>query len=66
MVIHEPKTIVPLYLVHLLRDYTVFLECAHAYSPIMRFLCAVHDVQCIILRNHLKTVYKVFSCQSFY
>ena len=33
MVVHKPKTIVPLYLVHLLKNYTVFLECTHSYSP---------------------------------
>ena len=33
MLVQELKTIVPLHLVHGLKNYTMFLECTHAHSP---------------------------------
>ena len=46
VLVQEPKGIVPLYLVHLLGNNTVFLECARAHFPAGSwFVCAVHDAQ---------------------
>ena len=46
MLVQELKTIVPLHLVHGLKNYTMFLECTMLIPPITLFLGALRDLQC--------------------
>ena len=52
VLVQEPKGIVPLYLVHLLKNNTVFLECARSF-PWVRGLYAQYTMRGAIARNHL-------------
>ena len=46
VLVQEPKGMVPLYLVHLLGNNTVFLECARAHSP--EFVVCMCSTRCAV------------------
>ena len=57
MLVQELRTIVPHYLVHEMKNNTLFLDCRDAHSP--DYMIFIHNLGCVVQNWEITLSYKM-------